>query len=139
MAADLHIHIFEGLTEEDMKIFFSNTIGSKYFDEESTEKTENLYDQTYDKIAKTSSIWVGEVSWLKAALFEDSENFIPSTVEHIDKVIGEDLPIIDDELITKIISAFDLENKTRYELAKKEEIENFLINNKGKRIFTVSW
>jgi len=135
MSADLHIHIYEGITEEDMKTFFSNTLGSKYFDPSYGDRN----DEVYEKIAKTPNIWIGGVSWLKAALFEDDEHFIPSTVERVQDVVGEDLPILDDKLIKEVIDAFDLENKTGYALAKKEDVEKFLIENKGKRVFTVSW
>ncbi len=152
MAADLYLHIYEGIEEKDLAIFFSNSIGSKYFNLDNRKNAENnrregsgegnwkeSWEESYEKIAKTPNIWIGEVSWLKAMLFEDRDIFIPSTVDMINDIIGEVLPIINEELITKILNAFDLENKTCYELAKKEDVEKFLVENKGKRLFTVSW
>lgn len=136
MAADLHIHVFEEIIEDDLKAFFCNTIGSKYFDPGIESKD---WDEAFQKIARTHDIWIGEVSWLKAGLFNDSDRFIPKTVENIQELIGEELPVIDDELIEKILDAFDSENKTGYRIAKKEDVEKFLIENKGKRVFTVSW
>lgn len=137
MAADLHIHIFDGITEDDLRIFFSNTVGSKYFNLFGTDEDRDY--KIHDKIANTPNIWIGEVSWLKAALLEDSDRFVPSTVERINTVIGEDLPILTEELIAEILKSFELENKTNYNLAKREDIEKFLDENKGKRVFTVSW
>lgn len=98
MSADLSIHVFEGITEEDLRMFFSSSLGSKYFDFKQT--NEEWFD-SYDKIASTPEIWVGEVSWLKAALFEDADTFIPNTIAKVTEIIGEDLPIIDDSLLKK--------------------------------------
>lgn len=137
MAADLHIHVFEGVTEQDLADFNSNTLGSKYFNPRSVAEKSN--DTSYDKICETPQIWIGEVSWLKAALFEDSENFIPSTVMRISELIGEDLPVLDDELIAGILAAFDAPNDTSYSLANKNEVAAFLEQHKGKQVFTVSW
>lgn len=139
MSADLHLHIFEGITEEDLAAFFVNTIDSKYWAGLSTWIDGISIDDAYDRIVNTPQIWVGEVSWLKAAMLDNSEDFVPSAVQAINARIGEDLPVIDDDLITDIVGAFDLENITTYELASPQEIRKFLEEHKGKRIFTVSW
>lgn len=135
MAADLHIHIKdETITEDVLKGFFASSMGSKYFD-----INNRGFDKGYDIVSRTVQIWIGEVSWLKAALTEDPETFVPPTVQQVSDLIGEDLPVLNDELIGKILKAFDAPNSTGYSLAKKEDVEKFLLENKGKQVFTVSW
>lgn len=135
MAADLHIHIATPeVTEQVLSAFFSHTMGSKYFNLDNDRE-----EDTFDIIANTPSVWIGEVSWLKAALFEDGEAFIPDTVSQVSEIVGEDLPVIDDEFIEKIVNAFSSENKTGYSLAKSNEVKEFLNQYKGQRVFTVSW
>lgn len=139
MAADLHIHVFsEGeLEEDDFATFFSNALGSKWFTWDSASPEER--DKVLDKISHTPNIWAGEVSWLKAALFEDKSSYIPSTVDKINRIIGEHLLVVDDNLIAEIKEAFTLPNSTSYSLALCEEVVAFLEEHKGKRAFTVSW
>ena len=135
MAADLHIHIFEGITEEDLADFNSHTLGSKYFDLRRPQRS--LLD---NPAGETPNVWIGEVSWLKAGLFEDGEQaYIPDTVREISRLIGEDLPVLDDELIKKIGDAFDLPNQTGYSLSEGEEVLAFLEQHKGKKAYTISW
>ena len=136
MAADLHRHIFEGITEKDLAGFFANTWGSKYFN---LGRGSSWDDPSRRKVGNTPQIWVGEVSWLKAALFEDSESFIPDPVGAISELVGEDLPVIDDSFIVKIKEAMAIPNETGYSLANAEEIVVFLEEHKGKRVFTISW
>jgi hypothetical protein len=91
-------------------------------------------------VFKTENVWVGEVSWLKAALLEDSEKFIPSTVEQVDIACGAGkMRKIDDKMINDVKEAFKLENKTMYSLANADEVIEFLERNKGHQIFTISW
>lgn len=113
MAADLHIHVFDGCTEND------------------------LCD--YKKIASTPNVHVGEVSWLKAALLDDSDRYIPSAVQQVTDIIGEDLPVVDDAMIARIADAMKAPNATSYTLNSAEEVLTFLKQHKGKRVFTVSW
>jgi hypothetical protein len=141
MAADLHIHVYEGLTEEDMRIFFSNTIGSKHcpfpFMPEISPEDER---KVLAKIHKTPNIWIGEVSWLKAAMFEDGDSYVPDPVAKVSEIVGEDLPVIDDEFIKKIVEALGAENKTSYDTEKDEDsVRAFLEKHKGKKVFTISW
>lgn len=138
MSADLHIHVYRGLTEDDLRAFFANTMGSKYF-----AGWDNLTDtpkeRAYEKISRTPDFWIGEVSWLKAALFDDGAQFIPSTVQLVHDAIGEDLPVLTDELVGEIVAAFDAPNDTGYRLAKRGDVERFLAEHAGERLFTVSW
>ena len=173
MAADLHIHIYENLTENDMIIFFRNYIGSKYsrmtpifdslpesptkkqieqfknkiidaeeqdraFNEEMKKQHLNR-DIVSEKMSNTPNIWVGEVSWLKAAFCENGERFVPSPIMKISELIDENLPVIDDHLIGQIVDAMKLSNTTGYSLEHSDNIRNFLEQHKGKQCFTISW
>ena len=142
MAADLHIHTFkEGeLSEADFRCFNGNTIGSKWFGGfMNFGKCKGFDCEHWRRIEGTSNEWIGEVSWLKAALLEDEETYIPSTVQQVAGVIGEDWPVIDDALIEKIRQAFTAENKTNYSLAEAPKVLAFLEDHRGERAFTVSW
>lgn len=136
MSADLHIHIFEGVTEKDLARFFSNVLGSKHFN-----KYPDLSwdDPINDKIMETPNIWVGSVSWLKAMILGDSEKYIPEPVNAIHELVGEDLPVIDDAFIDKADKAMKGENKTCYALGGAEDVLAFLREHKGKQVFTISW
>jgi hypothetical protein len=137
MAADLHIHVVpDDLEEGVIAAFFSNTLGSKYFGGRFSEEEKHA---AFPRIADTPNVWIGEVSWLKAALFGDSGTFVPSTVQLVQDAIGEDLPTLTDELEQKILAAFAAANETGYSLATVDEVRAFLTEHKGKRLFTVSW
>ena len=136
MAADLHIHVMDDVTEDDLRMFFSNTLGSKWFD--MTVK-KSFDSPEYKRVMDSPSVWIGEVSWLKAGLFEDEDEFIPGPVEKVSEIVGEDLPVIDDEFIVKIEEALHEPNMTQYSTTKSREVLEFLDKYRGKRVFTVSW
>jgi hypothetical protein len=142
MAADLHIHIkTENVTDRDLQIFFSSSLGSKYCHFPLMQKWDPEEERRSNKsVCESPNIWIGEVSWLKAALFEDGEDtFIPTTVQKVQDLIGENLPILDEKLIENIFDAFILDNKTSYKLADPREVVKFLMKYIGKPVFTVSW
>lgn len=144
MAADLHIHVFtDEFTEEHYKTFSSNSIGSRFFRPEEPDYDKQFEKENgcnlYDLLAETPCVWIGEVSWLKAGLFNDVESFVPDAVMKINGLIDEDFPVIDDKFIKDVADALDLENATSYDLAKKEDVVSFLEEHKGKRVFTISW
>jgi hypothetical protein len=95
--------------------------------------------QHWKHIEESTSVWVGEVSWLKAALTGKPKRYVPPLIERIHNIIGEGFRVIDDLLIAKIRKAFSLKNETGYDLAYEAEIIKFLEENKGKECFTVSW
>lgn len=82
---------------------------------------------------------MGEVSWAKAEILDNSDKYVPGVIEAITDIIGEDLPVVDDELIEKVNQAFDLPNNTSYSLNSKNEVINFLERHKGMKTFTVNW
>mgnify|MGYP001575725768 CR=1 FL=1 len=143
MSADLHIHVIDnGVTEQDVKIILhSSSIASKYFSGFGDSPfTREQATESLDRVATSSQIWVGEVSWLKAALLDGgSEEYIPNVVEHVQRVIGEDFPTVTEELIAALCSGFAMPNTTHYSTSAWEEIEAFLREHMGKQLFTVSW
>lgn len=162
MAADLHIHVMPNepvtgtarqwvnheyvetpvtgvVDEKVLDAFFSNTIGSRWFKGFNGRIDENERERAVALISETPNVWVGEVSWLKAALFEDDETYIPNVVQAVSDIIDENLPVIDDELISKIEQVFTNGNKTSYEISSPTEVIEFLKKYKGLRCFTVSW
>lgn len=141
MAADLEIHVLVApCTEEHLARFFSSHLGSKYFNwNRRSAKEKELESEAYEVVANTPSVWVGEVSWLKAALTDDPDTFIPGPVVVIQDIIGEDLPIIDDALINQICAAFKQENTTGYDVSEGNGVRDFLEKYRGERVFTVSW
>jgi len=138
MSADLHIHVYEGLTKDDLRRFFSHTMGSKWFTL-SNLWTPEEHQESFNKVMDSPDVWVGSVSWLKAALLEDGDKYIPSPVMEVSEIVGEELPMIDDELIGQIREALALENTTSYSVASPEAVVAFLEEHRGKRVFTVSW
>lgn len=141
MAADMHIHILtDEFTESHARAFRSNCLNSKDFRlgyDEQFEKEHgcDLFEMAY----ATPNQWVGEVSWLKAALFEDNETFIPDPIGKVNEIIGEDFPMIDDVLIASVREAMTMPNSTSYTLVSGDEVVRFLEDHKGKRAFTISW
>lgn len=89
-------------------------------------------------VFQTKNIWVGEVSWLKAALFEDAGTFVPRPILVINEAT-RDMPVIDDDLIDTVKQAFELDNTTGYKLCSADEVVKFLTEHKGKRCFNISW
>jgi len=137
MGADLHIHVLEGCTEADYRVMCSHTLGSKYHSWEDIPQ-EHL-SKARKAIMHSPQIWVGSVSWLKAALFEDKETFIPDMVGQVCTLVGEDFPVIDDRLMMVLREAFTAPNTTNYEVASWEKVETFLKAHWGKQVFCISW
>jgi hypothetical protein len=143
MAADLYVHILtDDVSEDDMNIFFASSFGHERFDMKraAVAQGDGSWHAAYDRISKTPQYHIGEVSWLKAALFGDSESFIPPPVQAVAAAIGDDLPILDDPLIDSLIGAMTRGNPTAYATDKElGEFRAFLEEHRGKRVFTVSW
>lgn len=138
MAADLHIHIYQDITEEDLAAAFSNVFGSKHLNPRPIGELGDSHWEALGRVIDTPNIWVGEVSWLKAMITGDKYAFVPVTVDMIHTVIGEDLPLIDADLINRISDAFELGNITGYSLADRDSVVEFVASHVGKRCFTIS-
>jgi len=151
MAADLHIHIrTPELTYEVMRLFFCNSLGSKWGPKsifnclslsEEEKKAKSLGFKNHDEISKlvmnTDQIWVGEVSWLKASLFEDSDSFIPDFVQFIFDLISSN-SVITQEMV-ELVKSWKGQNNTSYILKNKDDIVAFLERHLGEEAFVVSW
>lgn len=139
MAADLSIHVMLGVTEDDLRCFNANTLGSKYFNLNGP-KCRKAYDcRHYRAVVDSPQVWVGEVSFLKAMLLEDTETYVPSVVQKVVNLIAEEQPVIDDDLIAGVRAAFENPNETAYSVANVDEVITFLELHRGKQIFYVSW
>lgn len=134
MAADMHLHILEGITEDDIAALERNTLGSKYFN-----PVPRFASDAYDKIANTPQIWVGSVSWLGAFLMGSTEADVPGPVLLIQRIIGENLPEITDQLIAEVGAALTAANTTCHHLAEPAAVIAFLQEHRGKKVFTISW
>jgi hypothetical protein len=180
MSADLHIHVItDEKVEEECTAYLSTTFWSnkghgyreflvdgkwthelklpdgfwKSIEEKPTpEWREWIVDYDESVVDNTPNIWVGEVSWLKAALFDDADSFVPNTVMRIAEIVGRDwenLQTIDEQMITDIQAALQLENNTEkeggvfggsgYSLAREDDVVNFLRQYMGKKVFHISW
>ena len=139
MAADLCIHVrTPECTEEIMEAFFKSSLGSKYFSW-NYKRDQELEDKAWHVMCETPRVGVGEVSWLKANLFNDPENFIPDVVGNISSLIGDEI-IITDEVISKFEEIYkECSNNTSYNIVDKNEVINFIKEHKGDTIFTISW
>lgn len=128
MAADLHIHILEGVTEEDVNKFKDGT-------------SRRRWEKLYDLISATPDFWIGEVSWLKAALLEDPESYIPDPVAKVSEIVGSDFPIIDGPLIEALVGALQPSGGSNgYSTCENSsKLREFLETHKGKKVFQVSW
>lgn len=141
MAADMHLHAFaEGeFTEEDLHIFFAHTLGSKHFDL-GFKFTRAQEENVFEKVTALPSVWIGEVSWLKAMLTGDQAEYVPELVQLIADLVGEELPVIDRKFCAKVKQAFRAAAPSgNYDTARYREVAKFLRVNQGKRVFCVSW
>lgn len=138
MAADLHIHVLPDDIEEGvLAVMFSNCFGSKHFGP--MRVSEGARTEAIMRVSDMPGVWIGEVSWLKAALFEDSETFVPGPVQVVQDAIGEHLPRLDPALEQKILEALQVPNTTGYNISEVQPVADFLAKHRNKRLFTVSW
>lgn len=145
MSADFTLHIYEGINEDTLRLFKLNTIGSAYFDIRFLGRMNmERWTDAALRVGDTPNYRVGEVSWLKASLFEDGEeDFVPNPIMNLSKVFPEakadDLTVITDEVIEKTKEAFGDPNQTSYQVEELEPLIDFLVEHKGKKVFSVSW
>ena len=131
MSADLVIHIRDSGISDKVLDVFQNMDGGGGFGE---------WEAAMELVGGTDHVVVGEVSWLKAALFEDEETFVPSPVMRISELIPETPPVeITEELVAEAEKAFALENTTSYDVGDGADVVEFLRRNIGREAFTASW
>ena len=147
MAADLQIHIADALTDDDLRCFFSSHLDSSWFDWDGFKEGKPVRNECeepfcahWDAFHDTPSTWIGAVSWLKAALTDDTERYVPGTVERIAAMIDDRATVvIDAEFITEVGKAFEAPNNTYYSLADRDGVVAWLESHKGSRVIDVSW
>lgn len=88
-----------------------------------------------NEIKEFPSIVVGHGSLIKAEMFNDYKQFIPQTILDLLKIFNGNSQFINNQLKTKVLITFEQANITRYYLNSKENINKFLIVNKGKYLF----
>ena len=139
MSAQYTLHIYEGLTEDDIRAFNTNTFGSPYF----APRFGEMDIESYKKIAETPKHIVGDVSWLKAMIMEDEETYIPDPISVLSDIfpqtLVEDFTVITDDVIEQVKEAYGKPNQTEYNLKELEPLIGFLTDHKGRQVFSVSW
>ena len=140
MGADYTLHILRTpAEEEDYKVFESNSLGGTWWEYVPYEEHDRRFSELYDKMARTPLCVVGEVSWLKAALFNDSDTFVPDPIGRLSEVIGDAIVVIDDDLIAQAQAALTIPNQTPYQLNDANEVIEFLRQYKGQKVAPISW
>jgi hypothetical protein len=133
MGSDMNIHVLEGITEKSIEILHSTSLGSKYFAGFYKKFSQKQWNQACEDISNTPSIWIGSHSHFN----DDDGN--PQCITKLHDLISEDLPVLNDRLIAKIIKAMELPNKTSYSVNTIDEVKTFLEKYKGSKIFVVCW
>lgn len=136
MAADLYIHVTEGLSEETEKCFFGPNLVPP------PRPTCKGYDCVHmDEVEACPSVHVGDVSWLKASLFDEVDKYVPAPVYRVSELLPSSQEITP-ELVEQIDAAFDLENKSIYKIdfgEKRKRVNTFLRRYMGRQAFVASW
>ena len=97
------------------------------------------WNKLYQKFGDTPQFDVGEVSFLKASLFDDQETFIPSLVGVCCEVINDGC-IITDEVIDQIRAGMiDNPNTTSYSTCESDKLVEWLKKYMGKYVFSIAW
>ncbi len=137
------LHIYEGLTEDDIREFESSSLGSPYFSIERKPFDSEKVASNHEKIAGTPIFDVGEVSWLKANLLENADRYIPGPIDKLNDIfpteLVKDFTVITDEVIEKVKEAIGVTNETSYKLEYLFPLIGFLTEHKGKQVFSASW
>lgn len=148
MAASFTIHFLAGPEQQEAyKLINGNTIGSQYCtlmdgrrSEEDSIARDRAQSLAHKVMATTPAVTIGDVSWLKAAFLEDGERFIPSPIERMSELIGEEFPILDANLRDNLLSCLSLKNSSSYpDLISKEELQKALDANMGTTLCHISW
>ncbi|KKL45955.1 hypothetical protein LCGC14_2350440 [marine sediment metagenome] len=92
-----------------------------------------------DKVDNTPSIWIGEVSWLKAGLFDNAEEYIPKTIGAVAKLFENPIVDVTQEFVKLVQAAFTLEPHHYYGRNEAVKVTRFLSKYIGKKAFTISW
>ena len=94
--------------------------------------------------AETDGFRVGDVSWLKANILGDADRYIPTAIDRMADLVGEDLPILTPDLKEKLLVAYSMPDaksiyKLNVGLAYLATFDYWLDQHMGERLFHVSW
>ena len=146
MATDLHIHIDEGLTQNDYHCFFANQIGSHYEKElfyRCAEKpaTQGAMCPHHDRIWQMPDILVGETPWPHVnQIAEEEEIDVPDPMGDMEDIFpfNGTLPtILNEETIRRVETALQVPENfmAKYpglgSKGREDEIVNFLLEYQG--------
>lgn len=142
MGADLHIHSCRPIThpqtgeelphvtDDDLECFFSSTLGSRWFNLADTPCRPRYDCPHWQRIEVSDSVFISEVSFLKAALTGDTEAYIPEPALQITKLFSdEELVSLTPELAAELTRA----------CPSDDELVAFIERNMGHKLFTVAW
>ena len=136
MAASFKIHVRNNLAMKYLYCLWNEPGYKCPFQDEY-----QICDCIYEIEMVTPSIYIGDVSWLKAALLYDDDKYVPDPIGKISDAIGvHTLVELTHELKDEIMDALDIPNNSDYELeCDKDKISEFLNRYVGSEIFTISW
>lgn len=136
MAAELRLHErTEDITEEVLRAFFSNTLGSPYFGSRSS--MDDM--EAMNIIAEAPSVTVGAVSNLKSAVSGDRDKYVPGPAQKINQEIGSEPVEVNDELMESLCEAPWVDNDSIYDDPDVGEVLTWLDERRGEEVFAVSW
>jgi len=138
------IHVMTAdLTQEDLELFFSWHEGSKWYQSHSLEEWRLKSDEKFARVASTPWVFVGQVSKLSRMVRGErgytEDRLSPGAVQVIWETIGESLPAVDDEMISKVEAAMRLVNVSWYKVGSREKVVSFLREHVGEKVFVATW
>lgn len=143
MAADFELHVITCDQDiVDYRLGMSTTIGSKYENivpgvDYVKNPDRNVLDAK-TRLEKTPGVWLGNLSWIKDNLTGEA-GYVPSALGKIDELVGEEFPLIDEQLINQIEYILKNEtNDTTYHVTESDVVVDFLKQHVGKPVFSLT-
>jgi hypothetical protein len=140
MAADLHIHVVDEVPDRILRIFNADLFPPVISDVPEYSGAER--DEAFGIMVNTVNLWVGRVSWLKAALTRDPTSYVPDLVQIVAEVIPPYPPVVVDEGLLASLETALQQVKNAPEYYKTEDpatVLAWLRDHRGCRVVTVSW
>lgn len=95
------------------------------------------------RFAECPTVWIGQVSWLSAAAFDDRDRFVPTAVARVDELFLP-LPVVDEELVAATAAALELPDTSVYGasggrgVSAPGPVVEWLTERVGSRVYPVS-
>lgn len=139
----MHIRTDE-ISDKDMEIWFSNTLGSPLFTWDNHPDKEKRWDELYSIIARrTPKFEFGEHSFLKGALTDD-DRYVSDAVQ-LEDIIKDETgygELITEEIIKQVkewADSFKGDTSYYHNQIDMKELIKFLKKHKGKKAFFTCW